>query len=101
MAVDKRATRLGEELSDHGAQPDHHGDEPKRVADTLLKRSRDIRQRHSGSDADEERPDGQRDERRNSDERDQNDDEGDTKEGNEEQGTGVDGGHGVSELTMI
>ena len=80
------------------AEADHHRDEAKRVAHPLLERSRDLGEGHPGRNADEERADGKRNERRNPDPCDQDDDQGDAEKRDEEQRTGVDRWQGVQSL---
>ena len=62
---DHGAARLGEQLSDHRAEADHHGDGSERVAHAGLKRARNLGQRHPRRKSDKERGHGQRKKRRN------------------------------------
>ena len=54
---DHRAARFREQLADHGSQADDQRDEAQRVADALLKRARDVGQRHPGAEPDDHRSD--------------------------------------------
>ena len=53
---------LGEQLADDRPEPHDHRDEAERVAHALLKRARDVAERHARAEPDEERPRGERDE---------------------------------------
>ena len=98
---DDRSARLGEELADDRSKAHDHRDEPERVADPLLKRARDVGERHARAEADEKRPGGQRNERGNPHPGDEEHDERDAEERDQQQRRGVDGGQGAGELTMI
>ena len=96
---DHGAARLGEQLSDHRAEANHHRHRSERVSDAGLERPRNIAQRHAGRQSDEERRHRQREKRRDAHPGDEQHDERNAKERDEEHGRGVDGGHGARRIS--
>ena len=62
LGHDLRAAGLRQQLAQHGAEPDHHGDEAQGAAHAFLKRLGDVEQAHAGAQADEQRGQHQCDE---------------------------------------
>ena len=90
---DHGAARLGEQLSEHRAEADHHRDRSEGVPDPGLERPRNLEQRHAGRQPDEDPRHRQREKRRDAHPGDEQHDERHTKERDEEQGRRVDRGH--------
>ena len=86
---DHGAAGLGEQLSDHSAEPNHHRDGSERVAHAGLKRARNIGERHPRRKSDEERRHGERKKRRNAHPGDEQHDKGDANGCDGEKGEGV------------